>query len=76
MAVTLMQHNSIKMHGPEHHYLVPAVLLTAFYNIKGEPAKKKNQLALAEKTSKVMVLGGFCWFLWVLWRCRWSLAFL
>ena len=61
IAITLMQHNSIKMHGPEHHYLVPAVLLTAFYNIKGEPAKKKNQLALAEKRAK-NVLGGFCGF--------------
>ena len=32
MAVELMHHKAIKMHGPEHHYLVPAVLLTAYYN--------------------------------------------
>jgi hypothetical protein len=61
MALILMQHNSIKMHGPEHHYLVPAVLLSAFYNINGEPIKKKDQLDIAKKRSK-NVLGGFCGF--------------
>ncbi len=32
LAITLMKNPAIKMHGPEHHFLVPAVLLTAFYN--------------------------------------------
>jgi hypothetical protein len=33
MAFTLMNHPSVAMHGPEHHFLVPAVLLTAYNNI-------------------------------------------
>ena len=32
MAVTLMRHPSVAMHGPEHHFLVPAVLLAAYAN--------------------------------------------
>ena len=59
MALTLMQHTAIKMHGPEHHFLVPAVLLAAYYNMKGDPAKKKEKIAEAEKRAK-HVLGGFC----------------
>jgi hypothetical protein len=32
MALNLMKNPQIKMHGPEHHFLVPAVLLAAYYN--------------------------------------------
>ncbi|MEI8354780.1 MAG: DUF5714 domain-containing protein [Deltaproteobacteria bacterium] len=32
LAITLMKNPSVKMHGSEHHFLVPAVLLAAFYN--------------------------------------------
>jgi hypothetical protein len=49
------------MHGPEHHFLVPAVLLTAYYNMKNEPVKKKEKLLIAEKRAE-NVLGGFCGF--------------
>jgi len=35
IAVTLMKNPALKMHGPEHHLLVPAVLLAAFYNQHG-----------------------------------------
>lgn len=34
MALELMKHPALKIHGPEHHYLVPAVLISAFYNLK------------------------------------------
>ena len=34
MAISLMNAPSIAMHGPEHHFLVPAVLLTAYCNQK------------------------------------------
>lgn len=61
LALILMRHKSINMHGPEHHFLVPAVLLTAYYNIKNEPVKKKEKLLIAEKRAK-NVLGGFCGF--------------
>ena len=34
LALILMREPVIKMHGPEHHFLVPAVLLATYYNIK------------------------------------------
>ncbi len=61
MAKTLMHHPSVKMHGPEHHYLVPAVLLVAYYNKKGNFKKKKRKLKEAFKRAG-QVLGGFCGF--------------
>ena len=33
MAIELMKNSNINMHGPEHHFLVPAVLLAAYYNV-------------------------------------------
>ena len=59
MAVILMQHPAVKMHGPEHHFLVPAVLLAAYYNLKGNSARKKEKIVEAEKRAK-HILGGFC----------------
>jgi hypothetical protein len=32
LATRIMQHPSLVMHGPEHHFLVPAVLLSCYYN--------------------------------------------
>ena len=61
MALTLMKSPSLKMHGPEHHFLIPAVLLAAFYNAKGEPGKKEMKIKLARKRAE-NVLGGFCGF--------------
>ena len=61
MAITLMKSPSVKMHGPEHHFLVPAVLLSAFYNVKGEPAEKAGRIAKARQRAE-HVLGGFCGF--------------
>ena len=59
IAVILMQHPAVKMHGPEHHFLVPAVLLAAYYNLKGDSARKKERIIEAEKRAK-HILGGFC----------------
>ena len=61
MALILMQHPAVKMHGPEHHFLVPAVLLAAYYNLKDDPARKKDRIVEAEKRAK-QILGGFCGF--------------
>ncbi len=61
MALTLMRSPGVKMHGPEHHFLVPAVLLSAFYNAKGEPVEKEKRIGLARARAK-NVLGGFCGF--------------
>jgi hypothetical protein len=61
IAVILMKQPSIKMHGPEHHFLVPAVLLTAYYNLKNDQQKK--ELAIKEaKQRAICILGGFCGF--------------
>jgi hypothetical protein len=59
IAIILMKHPSLKMHGPEHHYLVPAVLLTAYYNQKQDNPQKRAKLEKASKRAK-NVLGGFC----------------
>lgn len=36
LATALMRHLNVTMHGPEHHFLVPAVLLVAYNNVLGE----------------------------------------
>lgn len=61
MAVELMKNPSIYMHGPEHHFLVPAVLITSYYNTLGEKDVKIKKLALAKMRAKD-VKGGFCGF--------------
>jgi len=59
IALRLMRHPTLHMHGPEHHYLVPAVLITAYFNKTGEPEKKENCLKKALSRSE-HVKGGFC----------------
>jgi hypothetical protein len=49
------------MHGPEHHFVVPAVLLTAYYNQKGHAREKEKKLKIARQRAE-NVLGGFCGF--------------
>ncbi|NEU05728.1 DUF5714 domain-containing protein [Clostridium senegalense] len=61
MALDLMKHPSVKMHGPEHHYLVPAVLVTAYLNSIGDRTNLEKLLNEGEKRAK-NVLGGFCGF--------------
>ncbi len=55
----LMSHPQVKMHGPEHHYMVPAVLITAYFNSKGEESKIKASLKIAKDRS-AKIPGGFC----------------
>ena len=60
-AAVMMKHPAVKMHGPEHHFLVPAVLLAAFYN-KAHPdlqGEKKAKIQEARKRAD-NVKGGFC----------------
>jgi hypothetical protein len=58
-ALVLMRNPKVKMHGPEHHFLVPAVLLSSYYNIKSNPQEKEAKIREArERASKVP--GGFC----------------
>lgn len=62
MALTLMNNPSVKMHGPEHHFLVAAVLLAAFRNatnaVEGNAAERISE---ARKRAEE-VKGGFCGF--------------
>jgi hypothetical protein len=62
LAMTLMKNPAVKMHGPEHHFLVAAVLLAAFH--AGRNAEKSD---VAEKIREARkraeeVKGGFCGF--------------
>ena len=60
LAVRLMEFSEMKMHCPQHHYLIPAVMLTAAYKIQGRPAKMlRDDLTEAMMRSK-NVLAGFC----------------
>ena len=59
IAETLMDTPRIKMHGPEHHFLVPAILLAAYYNTKGEPEVKREKIPQARQRA-AQVMGGFC----------------
>lgn len=60
LADSLMRNPAIKMHGPEHHFLVPAVLITAWCAIHGND-HKTERLAIARKRAED-VKGGFCGF--------------
>ena len=61
LAVSLMNAPSIAMHGPEHHFLVPAVLLAAYYNQKEDASQKAKKIKVARQRAQ-NVLGGFCGF--------------
>jgi hypothetical protein len=64
IAIMLMKLPQIKMHGPEHHFLVPAALIAAFANNfpkKLNNDEKSKLIDEAEKRAK-NVLGGFCGF--------------
>lgn len=59
LARALMRHPALKLHGPEHHFLVPAALLAAHANARGTPGEKARLLAEARRRSEP-VAGGFC----------------
>jgi predicted RNA-binding Zn-ribbon protein involved in translation (DUF1610 family) len=61
LAEVLMDLEAVKMHGPEHHFLVPAVLLTAYYQAIGKPELIESAVKKARiRSSKVV--GGSCGF--------------
>jgi hypothetical protein len=61
LAIDLMKSPVVKMHGPEHHFLVPAVLLSACYNKLEKPEQKEKKIRIARKRAE-NVLSGFCGF--------------
>lgn len=58
MAITLMSHPSIAMHGPEHHFMVPAVLLAA-YDHQHPLQDRALKIRQARKRAEG-VMGGSC----------------
>jgi hypothetical protein len=59
LAVLLMKNHRLKMHGPEHHFLVPAVLLTSYYNQMKKIEDRKQKLETIRSRAE-LVKGGFC----------------
>lgn len=59
MAIELMKSRSINMHGPEHHFLVPAVLIASYYNFLMEEGAKEKKLKIARERGR-KVPGGIC----------------
>lgn len=59
LAISIMNHPEVKMHGPEHHFLVPAVLLAAYYNKRKQYQKKESKIIEARRRAEI-ILGGFC----------------
>jgi hypothetical protein len=62
IAQTLMKNPTVNMHGPEHHFLVPAALIAAYYNVKGNLDTKVQKIGHARQRAE-MIKGGFCGFL-------------
>jgi hypothetical protein len=57
---TVMHHPALKMHGPEHHLLTPAALLTAWCNLRGELRERKAALLGEARRRAAQVPGGVC----------------
>jgi hypothetical protein len=62
MAITLMKDRRLKMHGPEHHFLVPAVLLAAYCHATGRSRDERAGLIAKARTRAEEVKGDSCGF--------------
>ncbi len=43
-AISLMNSPRLQMHGPEHHFLVPGVLFSTYYNIRNNLEQKEIKM--------------------------------
>lgn len=59
MAKEIVSDKRIAVHGPHHHFLVPAVLLSAYCNKKGLKEEKEGMIRTARERAS-HILGGFC----------------
>ncbi len=59
MAEILMKSPTFKMHCPDHHYLVPAVLLASYGKVTQKKKKLPDWLKIARNRAE-KVRGGFC----------------
>lgn len=55
----LMDNRAFSMHGPEHHFLVPAALLACYHNLNNSSGEKEQQIKKARQRAG-KVPGGFC----------------
>jgi hypothetical protein len=62
LALTLMANPLVKMHGPEHHFLVPAVLLACYCNRTGAGRELAAERISQARRRSDDVKGGFCGF--------------
>lgn len=62
MAMTLMKNPLVKMHGPEHHFLVAAVLLAAFCTATNAAEGAAADMVAEARQRAEEVKGGFCGF--------------
>jgi hypothetical protein len=59
LANQIMEDEIINIHGPEHHYLVPAILITCYRNYKNESHFVRADLSDL-KSKMVKIPGGIC----------------
>ncbi|AFS78745.1 hypothetical protein Curi_c17380 [Gottschalkia acidurici 9a] len=59
MSIELMQNSRVNMHGPEHHFLVPAVLLSSYCNASGKKDIKEEKLKVTKERAE-KIPGGIC----------------
>jgi hypothetical protein len=60
LAIYLMELPEFDMHCPQHHYLIPAVMLTAAYKVQGRPIKMLQDGLTEAMLRAKNVLAGFC----------------
>lgn len=60
LAASLMRNPAVNMHGPEHHFLIPAVLIAVYCNVNGKEDKAAKLAVARERAGDVK--GGFCGF--------------
>ena len=60
LAEKLMQEPTVHMHGPEHHVLAGAALLTAYHNVTGKPGLEAALEKMVQRGNQVP--GGTCGF--------------
>lgn len=59
---TIRRHPAMPMHGPEHHALVPAVILASYRNLAPDPGVVDDELLKKVIHRGLKVPGGFCGF--------------
>lgn len=60
LAMRLFEFPGLKMHCPQHHYLIPAVMLTAAYKAQGRPISALHDSLIEAMMRAKNLLPGFC----------------